>query len=102
MKRLLSCCVLLFIAFFPWYTILQAQKDTPEVRRLIEELVNNKKNYRGPDHRGHHWFSNILENGEQLWAKVEGSTIKNAGINKIPQPHNATTGLCKAPSNTKL
>lgn len=58
--------------------------------------MNNKANYQGQDKFGTRWFSKILDNGKQLWAKVSANnTIKNAGVNKIPKSYNLETGLCK-------
>ncbi|HEV2916742.1 MAG TPA: Hint domain-containing protein [Candidatus Babeliales bacterium] len=78
-------------------------KDTPEARSVLEKLVNDQSNYQGSDKFGTRWFSKIMENGEQLWAKVgSNNRIKNAGINKIPKSYDSITGLCRSLRITKL
>lgn len=72
-------------------------EKTFAITAMIEELANDVTNYLGSDKRGHDWYAKILENGQQLWAKVEGNIIRNAGINEIPRLYNAITGLCSPP-----
>jgi hypothetical protein len=59
-------------------------KDTPEVRRLIKGMVNDKSNYQGPDRFGNKIYSKKLPDGSQLWAKTRNNFIRWAGKNKIP------------------
>jgi hypothetical protein len=74
-------------------------EDTPEIRELLEELVNNESNYRGPDQHSNHWYSRTIESGKEIWAQVRNNQIINAGINEIPQPYSPITGLCKPARN---
>ncbi len=71
------------------------QKDTPENRQIINDLVNDPKNYAGPDRHNNQWYGRINANGKQIWASVRDNKVKNAGINDIPQPYDPETGLCK-------
>jgi hypothetical protein len=68
---------------------------TPENHKLIRDLVKDSKNYLGPDMRGNRWWGKILENGKQLWAQAYKGVVRNGGLNDVPRPYNAKTGLSK-------
>jgi hypothetical protein len=59
-------------------------KDIPEARKIIENIVSDKKYYDGLDKYGTQWYSKIMSNGKQIWAGVRNHTIRYAGINDIP------------------
>ncbi len=67
--------------------------DTPENRKLLEDLVNDKKNYHGPDRHGNSVYGKILENGKQVWAYLRNGCIHNGGINETPLEYNPETGF---------
>jgi hypothetical protein len=71
-------------------------KDTPEARKIIEDIVADKNNYDGLDKYGTRWYSKTSD-GKQVWAGVRDGKIRYAGINKVPWPKDLTTGLLIRP-----
>lgn len=67
--------------------------DTPENRRLLEELANDVKSHAGKDIRGNDWNIRDLEDGSQLWVTSKNGVIQNGGLNKPPKPWDEFTGL---------
>ena len=70
-------------------------EDTPEHRALLEDLVNDKNNYLGPDRHGKGIYAKTLPNGKQLWGELRNEKFINGGINDEPNPYNPITGLCR-------
>lgn len=58
-------------------------KDTLEARRLIEEVANNKNNYKGTSMHGVDIYLSELPDGTQIWSQVKNGRIINAGINNV-------------------
>ena len=69
--------------------------DTAENRKLLIDMVNNKKNYLGPIKWEKQCYAKMTKNGKQIWAEVRNGEIRNAGINDIPRTFNPETGLCR-------
>lgn len=59
-------------------------RDTQANRDLLIKTASDEANYVGKDEFGNHWYSKILNTGEQAWASVHDDLIHNGGINKIP------------------
>ena len=55
--------------------------DTPENRKIIENLVNNSKYYLGKDIHGKEWYAKTLRSGKQIYSYVRDGIIKGAGRN---------------------
>ena len=66
--------------------------DTPDNRKLLENVANKKENYMGTDKYGNEWYSQMQSDGSQVWATTRNGTIQNGGINNPPKIWNADTG----------
>lgn len=73
-------------------------QDTPQARKIIEDIVADKNNYNGLDKYGTKWYSKITLEGEQLWAGVRDGKIRYAGVNNVPWPKDMMTGLLIRPA----
>ncbi len=62
---------------------------------MLMDMALDMQYYLGSDELGTVWFGKILPEGGQLWAKVRGEFILDAGINAIPKEYNPYTGLAK-------
>jgi hypothetical protein len=51
------------------------------------DSVNDKKNFIKIDQNGAEWYSKILENWKEVWARVWKGTVRDAGINNIPRKY---------------
>lgn len=67
--------------------------DTPENRRLLENIANSSANRVGTDSYGNDWYSHINPDGSQTWVQVRNGTIQNGGINTVPRTWNPQTGF---------
>jgi hypothetical protein len=67
--------------------------DTPENRKLIKSVANNKNAYLGEDKYGNEWFAQQHPAGGQIWVRVRNGEITNAGWNQEPREFNPQTGL---------
>jgi filamentous hemagglutinin len=67
--------------------------DTPENRKLLQDVANDPKAVLGPDAHGNEWSSKILDDGSQLWTQTRNGNVINGGLNKTPHTYNPTTGL---------
>ena len=56
--------------------------DTPENRKLVIDLANDKSKYYGKDQWGNLWNIEIDANGNQNWVRYRNDIINNAGQNK--------------------
>ena len=66
--------------------------DTPDNRKLLENVANKKENYMGIDKYGNEWYSQMQSDGSQVWVTTRNGTIQNGGINNPPKTWNADTG----------
>lgn len=58
--------------------------DTPENRKILEDLSNNSNNYLGKDQYGKEWYAQTLEDGTQVYSYTQDGIIKGGGINDEP------------------
>ena len=72
-------------------------KDTPENRRLLQELANDVHHHVGRDAHGNDWHFRELEDGSQLWTSSRNGIIQEGGLNNPPRPWNERTGLNNDP-----
>ena len=68
-------------------------RDTPENRKLLEDVANDKKAVLGPDDHGNTWSARNMEDGAQVWTQTRNGEIINGGLNKTPHTYNPRTGL---------
>lgn len=54
--------------------------DTIENRNLLESVANTVENFLGVDKYGNEWYSQILEDGRQVWVEVRNGKIFEGGI----------------------
>ncbi|MDO4939935.1 MAG: hypothetical protein Q4E54_08270 [Lachnospiraceae bacterium] len=66
--------------------------DTPENRKMLEDLANNKELYRGRDADGCDWNSEMQQDGSQKWVRYRNGRIINGGINNPPRRWDSITG----------
>lgn len=77
--------------------------DTPENRKLLEDLANDRGAISGPDKYGNTWSKKELPNGTQVWTSVRNGIIQNGGLNTSPKAYNPQTGLSSpAPPSAPL
>ena len=69
------------------------KEDTPENRKKLEDVANDKDNFLGTDQYGNDWYAKNNPDGSQTWVEVRGNKIRNGGINSTPRPWNPSTGL---------
>ena len=67
--------------------------DTPENRKLLEDLANDMNYYRGKDKYGNNWHVRMNEDGSQDWVRHQNMLINEGGRNNNPRPWNDETGL---------
>lgn len=72
--------------------------DTPENRKLLEELANNRDRYRGKDKYGNDWNIRLNDDGMQDWVRSQHQVINEGGRNKEPRPWDDETGLFRNPT----
>ena len=68
-------------------------KDTPENRTLLLEVANDPASRLESDQHGNYWAARLLKDGRQVWVRMRGEKIINAGINAAPRNFNSITGL---------
>ncbi len=56
-------------------------EDTPENRKMILDTATDQNNHIATDKFGLDWFTKVLPNGKQVWVRVRGNQIDNAGVN---------------------
>lgn len=74
--------------------------DTPENRTLILNVANHPENYMGTDQFENKWFSQIQEDGSQIWVRTYEKVITNAGKNDPPRLWDSDTGFNQNPKHT--
>jgi len=67
--------------------------DTPQNRRLLQDIANDPETTLGPDKHGNIWSAKILDDGTQVWTQTRNGEIINGGLNKTPRVYNPETGL---------
>jgi filamentous hemagglutinin len=67
--------------------------DSPENRKKLIDLTNDKKCFVGIDEHGKEWYSKILNDGTQLWACTKNNIIQNGGLNFKPLKYVYGKGL---------
>lgn len=70
--------------------------NTKENQAIILKMVNNKENYIGNSKIKYtelERYTQILDNGNQLWANVRNRRVENCGINKEAGMFDKETGL---------
>ena len=67
--------------------------DTPTNRKLLENASRNKKNFLGTDKYGNSWYSEIQQDGTQVWVRTRNGVIIGGGINNTPLNFDPDTGL---------
>ncbi len=72
--------------------------DTPENRKLLEELANNKDRYKGKDKYGNDWNIRLNDDGTQDWVRSQHQVINEGGRNLTPRPWDDETGLFRNPT----
>ena len=68
-------------------------RDTPEARKILEDLANEPTNLHGGDKHGNSWYAKLNEKGQQYWAEVRDGKIINGGINETPKIFNSESGF---------
>jgi hypothetical protein len=61
----------------------------------MQELVRDPKSFLGKDKHGNQWFSKILQDGKEKWAKAYGNKVKSGGTSKKPGFYDSELGLIK-------
>lgn len=69
--------------------------DTPENRKLIEDVANDPNCYYGKDARGNDCYARTLPDGSQVWVIVRDGKIRDAGKNDEPHSWDPETGFSK-------
>lgn len=72
-------------------------KDTPENRKLLVKLANNKNKYAGKDKYGNSWNIETTDSGAQNWVRYQNGIINEGGQNKTPRKWDNETGLNNNP-----
>lgn len=72
-------------------------KDTPENRKLLVKLANNKSKYVGKDKYGNSWNIGTTDSGAQNWVRYQNGTINEGGQNQTPRKWDNETGLNNNP-----
>jgi hypothetical protein len=68
-------------------------KDTPENRKTLVKLANNKSKYVGKDKYGNSWNIETTDSGVQNWVRYQNGTINEGGQNQTPRKWDNETGL---------
>ena len=69
--------------------------DTPENRKLLADLANDKKYHMGKDKYGNEWHVRKNNDGTQDWVRHRNQVINEGGRNKVERSWNSETGLFK-------
>ena len=67
--------------------------DTLQNRSLILAVANDPLSRLESDRYGNLWAARLLPDGRQVWVRMRGETIINAGINIVPRNFDSRTGL---------
>lgn len=69
--------------------------DTPDNRKTLYNLANDKSAHMGKDNRGLDWHIKLNEDGTQTWVTSLNGVIQNGGINNPPHKWDPMTGLSR-------
>jgi filamentous hemagglutinin len=72
-------------------------KNTLANQKLIVDLANNKKHFKGKDKYGNSWNVRIDKKGRQLWVVHQNGKISEGGRNSTPREWDTLTGLNNNP-----
>lgn len=76
--------------------------DTPANQQKVLDVANNDDNYDGKSSNNNcTWYSEEQPDGSQIWVKVHGDIISNAGKNETPRKWNSETGYDRNPKKRK-
>lgn|GEM_PF-3163049 len=59
--------------------------DTPENRKLLEDVANNQKNFIEMKPSGTKIYRQLISDGREVWVEVFKDSIRNGGINLNPR-----------------
>lgn len=69
--------------------------DTPQNRKMLLELANDKSSHVGKDSRGLDWNVKLNSDGTQIWVSSRNGKIQNGGVNNPPHVWDADTGFSR-------
>jgi filamentous hemagglutinin len=72
-------------------------KNTLANQKLIKDLANNDKYFKGKDRYGNSWNVKLDNKGRQLWVVYQNGKISEGGRNNEPREWDAQTGLNNNP-----
>ena len=75
--------------------------DTPENRKLLQDLANDSTKYKGKDKYGNDWNVRMNNDGTQDWVRSQHQVINEGGRNHTPRPWDKETGLFRNPTKRK-
>ena len=75
--------------------------DTPENRKLLQDLANDSTKYKGKDKYGNDWNVRMNNDGTQDWVRSQRQIINEGGRNLTPRPWDKETGLYRNPTKRK-
>jgi filamentous hemagglutinin len=68
-------------------------RDTTENRRLLLDVANDAVAQLESDQFGNRWAARVLPDNRQVWVRMRGDKIINAGVNVEPRGFDPETGL---------
>ena len=75
--------------------------DTPENRKLLQDLANDSTKYKGKDKYGNDWNVRMNNDGTQDWVRSQHQVINEVGRNRTPRHWDKETGLFRNPTKRK-
>ena len=75
--------------------------DTPANRKLLTDIANMPKYYKGTDKYGNRWHIQTDDKGRQVWKRSQNGKINEGGRNNTPRPWDNETGLYNNPLKRK-
>ena len=75
--------------------------DSPENRKLLEDLANDNSKFRGTDKWGNSWNAQELEDGSQIWVRYQNGVINEGGKNNTPRLWDSETGFNYNPNSNQ-
>ena len=71
--------------------------DTPNNRKVLTDLANDKGKFIGTDKYGNSWNAETTNNGAQNWVRYRDGIINDGGQNSTPRIWNNETRFNKNP-----
>lgn len=71
--------------------------NTPQSRKMLQDLANSKTYYIGTDKYGNSWNAKICGDGSQIWVRYRDGIINEGGRNVAPRTWNEETGFNNNP-----